>query len=78
MKTLLVYLMVVAWCALWFCGCGGSASIGDVSNQQDQNQTNDGDIQTAQEACLHCMESKGAEQSLNDCLISFGFDASDC
>jgi hypothetical protein len=78
MKTLCLYLLACAWCAAWFCSCGGAAEIGDISNQQSQNQTNEGDIQTAQEACMSCMESKGADESLNDCLISFGFDASDC
>jgi len=78
MKTLSLYLLAVCWCASWFLGCGGAASIGDISNEQDQNQTVEGDIQTAQEACMSCMESKGADESLNDCLISFGFDASDC
>lgn len=57
--------------------CGGAASIGDISNQQDQQQTNDGDIQTAAEACTHCMENKGAE-SLSDCVMSLGFDVSEC
>jgi hypothetical protein len=79
MRAFILYLFIVAWCALWFCGCGGSTSV-DIanSNQQEQNQTNDGDIQTAQEACLYCMESWENEGSLNSCMVSFGFDASDC
>jgi hypothetical protein len=80
MKTLLLYLMVCAWCACWFCACGGAASVGDVSNsqQQDQQQTTDGDIQTAQEACAYCVESFDPNASLSECVTKLGFDISDC
>ena len=79
MKTLITYLMVVAWCACWFCACGGAASVGDISNQQDQNQTFEGDIQTAQEACAYCVESQDpGAGSLAQCVTSLGFDISDC
>jgi hypothetical protein len=71
MRALIFSLLLLA-------SCGGSASIGDISNQQDQQQTNDGDIQTAAEACTHCMESKGANESLSDCVMSLGFDVSEC
>jgi hypothetical protein len=81
MKTLVTYLLVVAWCACWFCACGGAASVGDISNSQAQNQTNEGDIKTAQEACTHCANkyAKGEdEETLSDCVTRLGHDVSDC
>jgi hypothetical protein len=81
MKTLCLYVLGCAWCACWFCACGGAASVGDISNsqEQDQNQTNSGDIQTAQEACAYCVESQNPEDgSLSQCVTSMGFDISDC
>lgn len=68
----------LAFILLLFVGCGGAASVGNISNQQDQNQTVEGDIQTAQEACTRCMESKGPDESLSDCVMSLGFDVSEC
>lgn len=79
MKTLCIYVLVVAWCACWFCACGGAASVGDISNSQEQNQTNEGDIQTAQEACAYCVDSQDPKDgSLSQCVTSLGFDISDC
>lgn len=73
MKTLAFIILVLV------VGCGGAASVGDISNQQDQQQTNDGDIQTAQEACAYCVESYEKEgSSLSECVTKMGFDVSDC
>lgn len=80
MKTLLLYLMVVAWCATWFCACGGSTSV-DIANnnEQQQNQTGEGDIQTAQDACAYCVETQDpGSGSLAQCVTKLGFDISDC
>ena len=77
MKILLMYLVAIAWCTAWFCSCGGETTVSN-SNQQSQNQTSEGDIQTAQEACAFCADSRGKEETLTSCVMSLGFDIRDC
>lgn len=81
MKTLFIVIGILA--LLFFVtSCGGAASVGDISNSQSQNQTQDeGQIQNGQEACSYCADkySKGEdEESLSNCVIRLGFDVSDC
>jgi len=59
-------------------GCGGSADVA-INNQQEQTQAQDeSDIQTAQDACAYCIEMRGADGTLAQCVTNFGFDISDC
>jgi hypothetical protein len=77
MKTFTLYLLAVCWCCCWFLGCGGETTISN-SNQQSQNQTNEGDIQTAQDACSFCADNRGQGETLTSCVMSLGFDIRDC
>jgi len=82
MRALIVLTAALAL-VLFLTACGGSASVGDISNSQEQNQAQDeAQIQTAQEACTHCADryaaASGDEESLSDCVTRLGFDVSDC